>query len=551
MRKLMTLIFFLGVLLCPKFSTAEEKKVFIGIVMKNYDGLIDPFLKSIDEMEYDKKRIWIQFDAQNNSKAAQEKIEKWVAERIGTYAGVFHVRGASEKTIDSFLVFSHPLKKFAFLRGVREGFLKKTKELGCDYCFLLDSDVLLAPYVLKNLMEKQKPIITPVLRPIPESNDLHSNFLATVNETGFSDYDCDFFATSNRQAFYENASAVTDRRLLGMWQIASAFGAYLIESQYIDKLSFQDEILSEDFFALARSAKKNGVDHFICNEKEFGSFIHFHKKLSLEEERAFRLIGDLVDVNEVYVEKIFAKYLDKDPDLKNYLSTMSLQQYRLFRIENRDLFFIDDIQDFIKTLYLKKGNMWERNIAEVLKAYVKEGSIAIDVGGHVGTHTLTLSRLVGPKGAVHVFEPQIKLFPELVINMALNKCSNVIAHRKALGSESKIACMINSEAANEGMCHIYEASDMGQKVPMEKLDHLQLNNISLIKMDVEGFEEEVLEGAKETITRNKPVMVIEITSDLERVQSKIRNWGYDIFPLEHHDYLCIPRQEERGKASSL
>lgn len=537
-------------------SYAESKKVFIGIVMKNYDGLIDPFLKSIDEMDYDKKQMWIEFNAQNNSLVAQEKIEKWIENHKSSYAEISCIKGNGENLVDPFLVIAHPLRKSVFLRNAREKFLKDAKERSCDYCFLVDSDVLLAPCTLKELMAKQKPIITPVLRPIPESNDTHCNFLATVNEKGFSSYDFDFFSMNTLGNFYDDTPYIVERRLQGTWQVASAFGAYLIESSYIDNLSFQDEIQSEDFFALARNAKKNGVEHFICNEKEFGSFIHFHKKLSLEEERAFRLVGDMINVNHDYIKKVFAKHVDNDPDLRNYLATMPLEQYRLFRIENRDLFYIDEIQDFIKTLYLKKGNMWERNIAEILKAYVREGSTVLDIGGHIGTHALTLSRLVGSKGTVHVFEPQIKLFPELVINMSLNGCNNIVFHRKALGNESKIVCMNNPAQENEGMCRIDTSSDMGQKVPMERLDSLHLSNVSLIKMDVEGFEEAVLEGAKETIFQNKPVMVIEITmgnvkSEIERVQSKIRSWGYEVFPLENHDYLCIPKQEERGKVSSL
>ncbi len=82
------------------------------------------------------------------------------------------------------------------------------------------------------------------------------------------------------------------------------------------------------------------------------------------------------------------------------------------------------------------------------------------------------------------------------------------------------------------------------KINLKKLDDLNLQNISLIKIDVEGFELEALEGGKQTIIQNKPVILIEIW---KHNKDKYFDWIQKNFPfynIEHisnDDYRLIPK----------
>ena len=185
--------------------------------------------------------------------------------------------------------------------------------------------------------------------------------------------------------------------------------------------------------------------------------------------------------------------------------------------------------------------------------YVKPGSTVLDIGGHIGTHTLNLSKIVGENGKVHVFEPQTKLFCELAINMHLNQCKNVVLHHNALGNEEKwIEIYIPKEnwtesyggVLNEGHGTVSDSSknSTGDKAKMIKLDDLKLENISFIKMDVEGFEMEVIRGGKETIKRNKPVMIIEIFQNDKKLAKikEIESLGYIHVPFRSDDYFFFP-----------
>ena len=157
---------------------------------------------------------------------------------------------------------------------------------------------------------------------------------------------------------------------------------------------------------------------------------------------------------------------------------------------------------------------------------------------------------MGNEGRVIAFEPQIKLYSELVMNMLLNKCQNVIAYRCALGDMIKSIEMSPSVAGNEGGTPIGRGGDIAEMIT---LDSLNLDNVSFIKIDVENFEYEVLFGAEQTIRRNRPYMIIEIMGNVyspipnreELVQKTIRmveQMGYSLKYIDGSwsDWLATP-----------
>src|SRR5262249_28126957 len=138
----------------------------------------------------------------------------------------------------------------------------------------------------------------------------------------------------------------------------------------------------------------------------------------------------------------------------------------------------------------------------------RETSTVLDIGAHIGTHTLSLSQKVGPQGLVIAFEPQYKLFTELHENLKLNHQSNVIPLRYAIGDVNQPVTMHENLFDNEGGTPIGIGGD---PVIMITLDSLGLKNVSLMKIDIEGSELRFLQGAIETIKSNRPILLIEIT----------------------------------------
>ena len=75
---------------------------------------------------------------------------------------------------------------------------------------------------------------------------------------------------------------------------------------------------------------------------------------------------------------------------------------------------------------------------QLFRQTVKPGQMVLDVGAHIGTHTLFFARAVGSRGAVIAFEPQRLLFQTLCANMALNSITNVICRNNGVGEDSGI-----------------------------------------------------------------------------------------------------------------
>lgn len=243
----------------------------------------------------------------------------------------------------------------------------------------------------------------------------------------------------------------------------------------------------------------------------------------------------------------------------SFLSEFPFSAYEILDSVSQGSFYVDIPNcDYIKTTLASQG-IWEPEIVELLKTYVKPGTIAIDVGAHIGTHTVTMSHAVGSKGAVLAFEPQAKIHRELVLNLELNQCNNVLPLHAALGKDKGEAYLEPIRTNNEGYRCI-SSKNREEKISVLKLDDFHLSPVSCIKIDAESYELEVLQGAYETILSNKPAIIIEIGGGWSREQEEGINpkeylstvinlleneLGYEVTLIASitGDYLALPKQE--------
>nr|MBA3816106.1 FkbM family methyltransferase [Parachlamydiaceae bacterium] len=406
---------------------------------------------------------------------------------------------------------------------IKNSFLRESTE--SDLLFITSSDVFLKPFTLRFLAQKNLPIIAPLLRPAPKHSDVYRNFFLSADESGYYKEHLDYYD-------------IMERKKIGTFKADCVHAAYLIQNKYVDELSFGEPSSPWDFIAFSNVARANQISQFICNEREFG-FFNFGV---LQKDILIPCVTKNIDREDVReIASRLNPDVNSDANLKKYLEQFPVDTYSLFQV-NEDLYWVDEKWDWVKSHYIKKGIKWEPQIEELFSKYVKAGDTVLDLGGHIGTHALSLSRIVGNKGAVHVFEPQAKLFTELTVNVALNNCENVHPHRVALGEYEKIAHIFHPCSTNEGMAMIGEN---GEAISMKKLDDFNIQNVSFIKIDIEGYEIEALKGGIKTILKNKPVMIVEVLPNAECEQRLdfIRNLGYELSPLEDYNYLCIPKEK--------
>ena len=163
---------------------------------------------------------------------------------------------------------------------------------------------------------------------------------------------------------------------------------------------------------------------------------------------------------------------------------------------------------------LVKYDGWENEIYDECKKYIKPNSNIIEVGAHIGTHTIPLSKLT--QGYVFAFEMQRFIHQILNTNIILNGCHNIHSYQEAVSNqiqEIKIGEVDYSvDEINSGNVKIQEVR-MGDGFPIRQITldekFKSINNVDLIKVDVECHELEVLQGAMDIIKRNKPVIVTE------------------------------------------
>lgn len=196
------------------------------------------------------------------------------------------------------------------------------------------------------------------------------------------------------------------------------------------------------------------------------------------------------------------------------------------------------------------ADLVEENWRHCLK-YYKPGTLIIDVGSNIGAFALKMAQatLSSGKGSGQVVaveaNPQVarRLRRQMELNPQLK--SAIDLWEVALGDSNGVI-WFSVDSANTGGGHVVQdVTQNSMEVPMRRLDDLlaekSLGRVGILKIDVEGFEPEVLAGAAETIDRDTPVLYLEVTdswlksrgrSALEMLSDLHRRHGYQ-FWIDH------------------
>jgi len=163
---------------------------------------------------------------------------------------------------------------------------------------------------------------------------------------------------------------------------------------------------------------------------------------------------------------------------------------------------------------LVKYDGWENEIYDECKKYLKPDSNIIEVGAHIGTHTIPLAKLV-PQGFVYAFEMQRFIHQLLCANIIINQCGNIHTYQEAVSNqkgEVKVGLVDHNHHDNSGNVKLLDVMmDAGYPLHVTTLDHKFkfLSKLDLIKVDVECHELEVLQGAYHLIKHYRPIIVTE------------------------------------------
>lgn len=167
------------------------------------------------------------------------------------------------------------------------------------------------------------------------------------------------------------------------------------------------------------------------------------------------------------------------------------------------------------------------------------GKLAIDIGAHVGIWT---RRLAKDFENVIAFEPLQKH-----IECHKKNCEgldNVTLNEVAL-SDNNGSGIMTTKDINSGMSTLAETRWQKETFPhtveTRTLDSYDLPEMDFIKIDVEGWEGQVFEGAKDTIMKYKPIMYVEIwPNNLKHINDILSQMGYETTKMSKQNYICKP-----------
>jgi FkbM family methyltransferase len=224
-----------------------------------------------------------------------------------------------------------------------------------------------------------------------------------------------------------------------------------------------------------------------------------------------------------------------------------------------------DLSDHVIGLNIIRGCYEADEIAWV-RAMLRAGDSAIDVGAHIGFFTMHMAAAVGPAGVVYSFEPFDANAALLERSIAENRFDDrIVFQRAAVGASSGTARLtFPVETLNSGGAYVLGPGaaplpgNLETTVPVVALDDLAIKRpVRFIKMDVEGAEPQVVRGAARLLQEDRPLILAELhPTQLERVSkmrpddflNQLRAIGYRAHAVDHG---AVGAQIDRAQAGAI
>ena len=242
-------------------------------------------------------------------------------------------------------------------------------------------------------------------------------------------------------------------------------------------------------------------------------------------------------------------------------------------MNNEQIVVVNDVKYLIKNSKdiientLLEGKQWNNDILLLIGLLVKKYNLKhlVNVGSHIGTVALPISKYMEK---VTVFEPFPPTFQHFMEHVKLNKIKNIASYNLALGDRETKVCFLdlnNERFKNNsgGMAAVTDDDIKKNRLSsnfhskkyqnnMKKFDNLSVEKFDIMLIDAEGREYEIIKGGTKRISKNKPIIIVEIWENQKRkfenmittkedVISYIKNLEYKFFKKINDNYIFFPK----------
>jgi FkbM family methyltransferase len=229
-------------------------------------------------------------------------------------------------------------------------------------------------------------------------------------------------------------------------------------------------------------------------------------------------------------------------------------------------YIITNEKDLIQRVLLSK-QQWNSEDVSLLEALINSRLLThfVNVGAHIGTVCIPISKCAERVTAIEAYPDTFK---QLQDNIALNTITNIKCHNLAIGSREDTVYFMNDDIDrvknNMGGMHVFTEADILSNTrsarisdkriscKMVRFDDLNIDEFDILLVDIEGMEHEFLQGARTSLLKYKPIIIIEIWDDMKRASENmnttqkemidhILSLGYKLFTkCGGDDFVFLP-----------
>ena len=244
-------------------------------------------------------------------------------------------------------------------------------------------------------------------------------------------------------------------------------------------------------------------------------------KQILDGERRLTLMQEQMTLMQGYVEKILHI---SSVHWDTYAARSARPYYALkgdwglTSLSSGEFFYVHTADRNVAP-WIIMGGTWEPNVDRPLLSYATPGMTVLDIGAHFGYYTVKIGKKIGPTGSLFAFEPNPEVNVICLENMKINSLFGWTHMLPiALGDQNCVARLTHSDS-NMASANLLgdQDADYSVDVSVRRLDDVLAPtcSVDLIKLDAEGYEKRILDGAVETLARS-PQCAIMIELGLER-----------------------------------
>jgi len=195
--------------------------------------------------------------------------------------------------------------------------------------------------------------------------------------------------------------------------------------------------------------------------------------------------------------------------------------FRYHSVQRDGIFFALDLKESVDRGIFLAG--WEPLTIKWLKENLHPGDVVIEVGANVGAHSLIISKIIGDKGKLYAFEPTDYAFKKLKFNYDLNQnlSQNTTLYKLFVSNKENVKknLKIRSSWKVNKTKKTEDKMDENYSGEIINIDIFfkGLSRVNFIKIDVDGFDFKVLEGAEDIIRLHQPTIFVELSeADLQK-----------------------------------